>query len=566
MPSNVSGDSRLVDPVHVPAPRQDAAPAGDGWWRSAAIYQVYVRSFADGNGDGVGDLAGIRAHLGYLRDLGVEAIWFTPWYPSPMADAGYDVADYRAIDPAFGTLEEADALIAEAHGYGIRIIVDIVPNHVSDQHAWFQEALRCEPGSPQRARFWFRPGKGEHGELPPTQWQSIFGGPAWTRTVDADGNPGEWYLHLFAPEQPDLNWGEPAVRAEFEDVLRFWLDRGADGIRIDSAALLTKDAALPDVGPDPDAADPHPFTDRDDVHDIYRSWRALSDTYPGERILIGEVWLPDPVRFARYLRPDELHTAFNFEYLRCPWDADRLRQVIDDTLAVHAPVNAPATWVLSNHDVTRHVSRYGRADTSFDFAFRDHETPVDLDLGTRRARAAVLLSMALPGSVYVYQGEELGLWEVEDIPEALRTDPMWVRSGHTDPGRDGCRVPLPWSGTEAPFGFSPPGASSAPWLPQPAAWTDLTARVQAGDPGSMLELYRSALRLRRQLPGLGDGPMEWLESPARVLAFARGGGVRCVVNLSDAPVTLRAHGPVLLASGPVDGDLLPPDTAVWLHH
>jgi alpha-glucosidase len=585
MPSNASGDRSLAAPVHVPtqpatdtalavpvqrvpvpveAPAPVALREGRGWWRSAAIYQVYVRSFADGNGDGVGDLAGIRAHLAHLRDLGVDAVWFNPWYPSPMADAGYDVADYRAIDPVFGTLEEADALIAEAHGYGIRIIVDIVPNHISDKHAWFQEALRSAPGSPQRDRFWFRPGRGEHGEAPPNDWQSIFGGPAWTRTTGPDGDPGEWYLHLFAPEQPDLNWGEPSVREEFEDVLRFWLDRGADGVRIDSAALLTKDASLPDIAADPDGVGPHPFSDRDDVHDIYRGWRALSDTYPGERILIGEVWLPDPVRFARYLRPDELHTAFNFDYLRCPWDAGRLRQVIDDTLTVHAPVGAPATWVLSNHDVTRHVSRYGRADTSFDFAAREHESPVDLDLGTRRARAAVLLTMALPGSVYVYEGEELGLWEVEDIPAALRTDPIWVRSGHTDPGRDGCRVPLPWSGTEAPFGFSPPGATAAPWLPQPAAWKDLTAQVQTGDPGSMLELYRSALRLRRELPGLGDGPMHWLDAPDNVLAFARGTGVVCVVNLSRVAVPLPVPGQVLLASGSVDGDLLPTDTAVWL--
>jgi alpha-glucosidase len=572
MPSNVSGDRQLAAPVQVPAqvPAQQPAQvpaagrAGDGWWRSAVIYQVYVRSFADGNGDGVGDLAGIRAHLAYLRDLGVDAIWFNPWYPSPMADAGYDVADYRAIDPVFGTLAEADALIAEAHGYGLRVIVDIVPNHLSDQHIWFQEALRARPDSVERQRFWFRPGRGEDGALVPNDWQSIFGGPAWTRTVDSAGRPGEWYLHLFAPEQPDLNWADPSVRAEFEDVLRFWLDRGADGIRIDSAAMLTKDAALPDIGPDPDAARPHPFSDRDDVHDIYRSWRTLANRYPGERILIGEVWLPDPVRFARYLRPDELHTAFNFDYLRCPWDADRLRQVIDETVAVHAPVGAPATWVLSNHDVTRHVSRYGRADTSFDFAAREHDSPVDLDLGTRRARAAVLLSMALPGSVYVYQGEELGLWEVEDIPAALRTDPMWERSGHTDPGRDGCRVPLPWSGTEAPFGFSPPGASAEPWLPQPAAWKDLTAQVQSGDPGSMLELYRGALRLRRELPGLGDGPIRWLDAPDRVLAFARDAGFVCVVNLSDAAIRLPVPGSVLLASGPVDGDLLPTDTAVWL--
>jgi glycosidase len=309
------------------------------WWRDAVIYQVYPRSFADGNGDGIGDLAGVRAKLPYLKELGIDAIWFNPWYASPQADAGYDVSDYRAIDPIFGTLDEAEHLIAEAHELGLRIIVDIVPNHVSDQHPWFQEALR----GLGRDRFWFR-------DEPANHWVSQFGGGTWTQVAD-----GQYYLHLFDGAQPDLNWDHPEVRAEFEAVLRFWFDRGADGIRIDSAGLLCKDPALPEV----DAVPVHPFSDRDDVHEIYRSWRRIADEY-GDRALIGEVWLPDPVRFANYLRPDEMHTAFNLDFLCAPWDAAKLHAVIDSTLANHAPVGAPATWVLSNHDVTRHVTRYGR--------------------------------------------------------------------------------------------------------------------------------------------------------------------------------------------------------------
>jgi alpha-glucosidase len=519
------------------------------------IYQVYPRSFADGNDDGIGDLAGIRAHLPYLAGLGVDALWLSPWYPSPMADAGYDVADYRDIDPVFGTLAEAEAFVDEAHGLGLRVVIDVVPNHCSDTHAWFAEALAAGPGSPQRDRFWFRPGRGPAGDLPPTALRSIFGGPAWTRVTEPDGRPGEWYLHLFAPEQPDFNWSNPQVRAEFEDVLRFWLSRGVDGIRIDSAAVIVKDPAL-----DGEAA----YTDRDGVHDIYRAWRRLVDTFPGERTLIGEVWLPDRQRFADYLRPDELHTAFNFDFLCCPWDAARLRACIDETLRAHAPVGAPATWVLSNHDVTRHVTRYGRDDTSFSFAERHEGAPVDLERGEARARAAALLCLALPGSAYVYQGEELGLWEVEGIPAELRQDPMWHRSDHADPGRDGCRVPMPWSGAEPPFGFSTAGD---PWLPQPAEWKDRTVQAQDGDPASMLELYRAALRIRRREQALGHGAMHWLDAPDGVLSFARGtgaAGVTCVVNLSGAAVALPPSEAVLLTSGPLDGGLLPPETAAWL--
>jgi alpha-glucosidase len=518
----------------------------EAWWRGAAIYQVYLRSFADGNGDGLGDLAGLRGRLSYLSRLGVDAIWLNPWYPSPMSDGGYDVADYRSIEPIFGTLAEAEKLIQEAHDLDIKIIIDVVPNHSSDQSAWFQEALADGPGSAARERFWFRPGR-DGG--PPNDWQSIFGGPAWTQVPD-----GEWYLHLFAPEQPDFNWNSPAVREEFLDVLRFWFDRGVDGIRIDSAAVLIKD---PDA--EPDGLDP--YTDRDGIHEIYREWRRIADAYPG-RFLIGEVWLPDQVRFARYLRPDELHTAFNFDFLACPWEASALRTVIDATLATHLPLGAPPTWVLSNHDVTRPVTRYGRADTSFDHGDRKHGMPSDRALGVRRARAAALLAMALPGGVYVYQGEELGLPEVEDIPDGLLQDPIWARSGNTDRGRDGCRVPLPWSGDAPPFGYG-----GAPWLPQPPDWSALTVAAQEVDASSMLNLYRAALRIRRER--LGDGTLTWIPLGEEVLAFQRGSGaadtgLTCVVNLGAEAVRLPAHEHVELASGPVGGGLLPPDTAVWL--
>ena len=550
-----------------PAAQSASGLAGDvrrPWWSSAAIYQVYVRSFADGNGDGIGDLAGVRAKLPYLRDLGIDAIWFTPWYPSPMADGGYDVADYRDIDPMFGTLAEAEQLIDEAAALDIRVIVDIVPNHCSDRHRWFQDAVAAGPGSPERARFWFRPGRGAHGELPPNDWSSIFGGSAWTQTQPDNGPPDEWYLHLFAPEQPDLNWENEDVRKEHEDVLRFWFDRGVAGVRIDSAALLFKDGALPDLDPDSPPS-PHPFTDRDELHDVYRSWRALANSYAGERILIGEIWLEDAERFARYLRPDEMHTAFNFEFLACPWEAERLRACIDSTLAVHAPVGATATWVLSNHDVTRHVTRYGRKDTKFEFAAKTRVTPqVDLELGTRRARAAALLTLSLPGAVYIYQGEELGLPEVEDLPDEVLQDPMFFRSGGTDPGRDGCRVPLPWHGGEAPFGFSPKKATAKPWLPQPRSWGAFSAERQTRHPGSMLSLYREALRIRRGEPALGEGSFRWLEAPDGVLAFGRGEPFAFLLNLSTDPVELPPHDRVLLRSGPLAEGLLPPDTAVWL--
>jgi alpha-glucosidase len=544
--------------------RVEAAPLEEGvddavteWWREAVIYQVYTRSFADANGDGIGDLAGVRDRLPYLRELGIDGLWFNPWYPSPDADNGYDISDYRSIDPAFGTLHEAEGLIAEARALGIRTIVDVVPNHVSDEHPWFRAALDSKPGSPERARFWFRPGRGVNGDEPPNQWQSIFGGNAWTRVAD-----GEWYLHLFAPEQPDLNWTHPDVWEEYENVLRFWFDRGAAGVRIDSAALLMKDPELRNERPDSGPGE-HPFSDRDETHDVYRRWRTIADSYDEPRVLVGEIWLPDADRLARYLRPDELHTAFNFDFLGCPWEAQRIRASIDASLAVHEPVGAPPTWVLSNHDVTRPVTRYGRADSSFAFATKRQGVPTDLERGTRRARAAALLAMALPGSMYVYQGEELGLPEVEDIPPERRRDPMWLRSDGSDPGRDGCRVPIPWAGAQPPFGFSPDGAER-PCLDQPSDWASLTVASETDDPASMLSLYRNGLRIRRTRPW-GPGEFRWLDAGDDSLSFARGDAFVCLVNFGPDPIAVPPGAAVLIASNELEGGALPQDTTVWLH-
>ncbi|MET9797446.1 glycoside hydrolase family 13 protein [Nocardiopsis alba] len=525
------------------------------WWREAAIYQIYVRSFADSNGDGEGDLAGIRERLPDLAELGVDAIWLTPFYVSPLADGGYDVADYRDVDPRFGTLDDFDALLRSAHDLGIRMIIDVVPNHSSSAHRWFREAVAAEPGSPARARYIFRDGKGPDGEEPPNNWKSIFGGSAWTRLQRPDGTPEQWYLHLFDSEQPDFDWTHQEVHDEFDDVLRFWLDRGVDGFRIDVAHGMVKDPALPDIDPDAkadllDGSTTLPYFDQDGVHEIYRRWSALAAEYPGDRALVAEAWVENAERVARYLRPDELHQAFNFEYLTAPWDANRLREVIDGSLAANGAVGATTTWVLSNHDVTRHVTRFG-----------------DGEQGLRRARAATLLMLALPGSVYLYQGEELGLPEVTDLPEESLQDPTWKRSGHTDRGRDGCRVPLPWEGDVVPFGFGPEG--SEPWLPVPEHWGELSRAAQRGVEGSTLELYTTALRLRRELEALGDGSMTWLDSPEGVLCFEREPGVRVAVNLTEAPVELPFSGEVLVDSGPgvktTDDVLrLPAETAVWL--
>ncbi|GGJ06067.1 alpha-glucosidase [Saccharopolyspora subtropica] len=514
------------------------------WWRDAVVYQIYVRSFADSDGDGIGDLAGVRERLLHLQRLGVDALWLTPFYPSPMADGGYDVAEYCDVDPRFGTLADFDALLAEAHSRGLRVLVDLVPNHTSDQHAWFAEALAAAPGSAARDRYLFRDGRGAEGELPPNDWESVFGGPAWTRVPD-----GQWYLHLFAPQQPDLNWRNPQVRADFRKVLKFWLDRGVDGFRIDVAHGMIKHPELPDTGLDKQISllgrGELPYFDQDEVHEIYRDWRELFDSYPGGRIGVAEAWASTSERLARYVRSDELHQAFNFALLEARWSAAGFRAVVDDSLATTAQVGATTTWVLGNHDVQRPVTRYGGGE-----------------LGLRRARAAALFSFALPGSVYVYQGEELGLPEVLDLPDGVRQDPIWERSGGTERGRDGCRVPLPWSGARPPFGFGPAGS----WLPVPGEWARLTVSAQEADPGSVLSTYRDALALRRQHPALGDGGLEWLDAPEGVLVFRRGAGFVCATNFGDSAVELDVPGQLLCRSDAGAGwdGVLPGATTVWL--
>ncbi|MDQ1725525.1 MAG: alpha-glucosidase, partial [Frankiaceae bacterium] len=439
------------------------------------MYEVYPRSFADGNGDGEGDLAGLRDRLPYLKELGVDGIWIAPWYPSPLADGGYDVSDFRSIHPLFGDLEQADAVIRSAHELGLRVITDIVPNHTSDQHPWFLEALRSAPGARARGRYLFRDGRGEDGDEPPNNWISAFGGSGWTRITEPDGSPGQWYLHSFAEEQPDLDWTSPDVLEAFDDILRFWFDRGVDGLRVDAAPALGKRAGLPDAdyGGDPrfltiEWTD-NPHWDVDEVHEVFRRWRRVADEYSartgGERIFVAEAVVSGAERLSNYLRPDEMHTAFNFPYLKAAWEAGALRAVIDSTLEQFVPIGVPSTWVLASHDEVRLVTRYGRRTTS-SAHFADGQGEVsDPVLGTRRARAAALLMLALPGSAYIYQGEELGLPQVDDLPDEKLQDPVFKRTGGAMRGRDGCRVPLPWSGEHPPFGFSPDGTE--PWLPQP---------------------------------------------------------------------------------------------------
>ncbi len=548
------------------------------WWREDVIYQIYPRSFADSDGDGMGDLPGATSRLGYLRDLGVDAVWLSPFYTSPQADAGYDVADYRDVDPRLGTLADFDQLMARATELGLRVIVDLVPNHCSDEHPWFQAALAAGPGSPERARFHFRDGRGHNGSLPPNNWMSVFGGPAWTRVVGPDG-PEQWYLHLFDSKQPDWDWTNPQVQAEFESVLRFWLDKGVAGFRVDVAHGLVKEAGLPDhtgeqhalagVSAERDeTAEPlptnsSPYWDQDGVHEIYRSWRAVLDSYAGpQRILCAEAWVTPTERMARYLRPDEMHQAFAFDFLESHWDATQLRDAITRDITALAPVGASCTWVLSNHDVVRHASRLGLDQTlPRPHGITAEDPQPDRALGLRRARAATMAMLALPGAAYLYQGEELGLPEHTALPAEVRQDPAFHRTGGLETGRDGCRVPLPWEADAPGFGFSPTGAS---WLPQPKDWAEYAVDAQLAVPGSTLELYRLLLALRHA-HRLGGGTLDWDDAydPAQVIAW-QNAGVHVLVNLGAAPVTVPVGYRVIACSGQLTADgQVPLDTAVW---
>ena len=547
--------------------------APSAWWRDAVVYQVYVRSFADADGDGIGDLAGLQAQLPYLETLGVDAVWLNPCYPSPQVDHGYDVADYTDIEPAYGDLAAFDELLADVHRRGLHLLLDLVPNHCSDRHPWFHAALAAAPGSPERDRFLFRDGRGTEGEEPPNNWQSVFGGPAWTRVTEADGAPGEWYLHLFDAGQPDFNWRNPDVGDLFEDVLRFWFDRGVDGFRIDVAHGLIKHAKLPDwdrLAP----VGPAPMWNQPDVHEVYRRWRRVADSYVGRDLtLVGEIWVPRVEDLALYLRPDELPQAFYFDLLTQPWRAAGVQHAIQQGLAHIADAGAAVTWTLSNHDVHRTVTRYGQdqsavvADNEDPAAATRFRGPVDLAQGRRYARAAILMLLALPGSVYLYQGEELGLPEVLDLTLEARQDPVVLRSGGEMLGRDGCRVPLPWVHDEPSFGFSlGEDEPESPWLPQPAWFADYAADRELADASSFLSLYRRGLELRRPYFSGPSAALEWIEIDGRSDAFAfRRGTSVCAVVFGDEALELPASwGEVVLASAPVDQREASGGSAVWL--
>lgn len=678
------------DPVVAAATETQLDPADDTWWRTAVFYQVYPRSFSDLDGDGIGDLAGVIDKLGYLELLGVDAIWLNPIMRSPMADHGYDVSDPRDIDPLFGDLATFDELVAEAHDRDIRVTMDLVPNHSSDQHPWFTEALAGEPGGPERARYIFRDGRGHDGDEPPNNWPSVFGGPAWTRITEADGRPGQWYLHIFAPEQPDLNWDNPEVFDDLEQTLRFWLDRGVDGFRIDVAHGMAKPDGLPDM----DIESVGLLQNDDDdlrfnnpgVHDIHRRIRTVLNDYPGATT-IGEIWVDDNTRFAEYLRPDELHLGFNFRLAKADFDPDSIRSAIENSIAAVQSVGGVPTWTLSNHDVEREVTRYAQLvadrrapdalpaptpagapatdlptdtpdapqvddvdaatesespadvaddesstaaedgglaaivdDTGHDdtddspdadspdaaeprtevegdtelvddyfgtaatdpASLDDHDVPLslsdelaasevhtaapdltdsDIERGILRARAMMMVELALPGAVFIYNGAELGLPNVDDLPDDVLQDPVWERSGHTERGRDGCRVPLPWEGAEPPFGFS---VGTETWLPMPASWSRFTVESQLEDIGSTLSLYRQAIELRYERAEFAGDEVEWYGAPEGCLAFRRSTGhLICAINASEVPVPLPP-GEILLVSSPLVDGYLAPDSAAWL--
>ena len=538
------------------------------WWHRAAVYQVYPRSFRDGNADGLGDLVGVIDGLPYLAALGIDALWLSPFYPSPLRDSGYDVVDPRGVDPIYGTLADAQRLIDEAHARGLRVIVDVVPNHVSSDHPWFVAALNAAPGSVERERFHFRDGRGPDGSEPPSNWMSWFGGTAWERTTEPDGTPGQWYLHTFDPSQPDLNWSNPEVRADGLATLKFWLDMGVDGFRVDVALGLAKDTTFPDLDDaegitlalrmDLDDGSEEamarrrkvansPCLDRDEVQDIYREWRALMNEYPGDRMAVAEAWVP-PERAARYVAPDTLHQIFNFDFMSVPWDIARIRQVIETTMANLAIVKAPPTWALSNHDTPRVPTHLGGGE-----------------LGLARARCMALLAHALPGAVYVYQGEELGLSDV-DLPDDARQDPVWLRTKGAQKGRDGARVPLPWHADAPPYGFTE-RTDAELWLPQPVDWAALTADAQTEDPDSTLSMYRTLLRLRHAHPGLQGFEVRLPDAAPGVLVVERDAGFACIVNASDADIS--EPGVLLARSGKDVREragrvTIPPNAGAWV--
>ena len=545
------------------------AKPGSQWWRSGVIYQIYPRSFADSNGDGLGDLKGITSRLDSLAALAIDAIWLSPFYSSPQKDAGYDVSNYVDVDPLFGTLADFDELLDKAHSLGLRVMIDLVPNHSSDQHHWFQKALASEPGSTERAFYHFKDGKGDGGQLPPNNWVSMFGGPAWTRVTEKDGKPGQWFVHLFDSSQPDLNWANPEVQREFENILRFWLDRGVDGFRVDQPHAMAKAPGLPD----------HPYVEeagagfiegrenppmwfQEEVHEIFRNWRKILESYPGDRAMCGEAYVYPLSKMANWVRPDEFHQTFNFRFLDAGWDPKRLVEAINESFVAFDGVGAPSTWVLNNHDVIRHASRfggdYGRA-TASDGVGVNQPQP-DAKLGLKIAKGATLFMLGLPGASYLYQGEELGLPEHTTLENKYRQDPTFARTNGQRVGRDGCRIPLPWVPEGNSSGFSESGKS---WLPQPSSYKELARSIQEKNPESTLSFYKTALGLRKQL-GLGEGSFGWLagHQGPETLGYENS-GVKVLYNFGVQPVDLSSFE-ILISSQPLSGKQLANNQCAWI--
>jgi alpha-glucosidase len=545
------------------------ATRGSEWWRSGVIYQIYPRSFADANGDGIGDLKGIEQKLDSLSALGIDAVWLSPFFTSPQNDAGYDVANYVDVDPLFGTLADFDSMLAKAHSLGLRVMIDLVPNHTSDQHQWFQKALAAGPGSPEREFYHFKDGLGENGELPPNNWVSMFGGPAWTRMIEKDGTPGQWFVHLFDSSQPDLNWSNERVQEAFEDIFRFWLDRGVDGFRVDQPHAMAKAKGLPDHPYVSEAGagfiegrENPPMWFQEEVHPIFRRWRKILESYEGDRAMCGEAYVYPLSLMAQWVRPDEFHQTFNFRFLDAGWDPKKLFDAINESFEAFDGVGAPSTWVLNNHDVMRHRSRfggsYGRA-TASDGVGPNHPQP-DNELGLTIAKGATLFMLGLPGASYLYQGEELGLPENTTLEDKFRQDPTFARTKGTRVGRDGCRVPLPWNESSDSSGFSETGKS---WLPQPESYRGLSRSLQETDASSTLAFYKQALALRKQL-ALGEGSFAWVagHTGPESLAFDNS-GIRVIYNFGKEPIDL-GDAQVLISSQPLISGQLETNSCVWV--
>ncbi len=566
-------------------PTPSSAPITTPWWHTAVVYQLYVRSFADSNGDGVGDLEGIRSRLDHLQQLGIDAVWLTPCFPSPQRDHGYDVADYFSIQPEYGTVEIMDRLVADARARGIKIMMDVVPNHCSSAHAWFQAALAAAPGSPERDRFYFRDGTGDDGSEPPNNWRAWFGGSAWSRVVEADGSRGQWYLHLFTPYQPDFNWDNDDVAQQFDDMLTFWFDHGVEGFRVDAVAVVGKSPGLPDMPPAPPGVrvtdlalyNPHVLF-RPEGHLPWKRWRRLTDAYTAAHpdrpvFFVAEAYSPGrPDRVLEYLHGDEFHQVFSFDLLLAQWTPEQFHKAIADSIDELAPHGVPLVWTLNNHDAQRSVTRYGRADATDPARFSGNnlinsDAAVDVAVGTRRARAATLVVLGLPGAAYLYQGEELGLPEYLDMAPEARQDPIFITTDGRELGRDGCRIPLPWrTAADGSFGFSPAGTTAPPWLPQPSDLGTWSAESEETDPDSVLAFYRAAIARRREVfPTVGA--FEFVDTPRGMVGF-RHGDVTVLLNMTDSPLATppTVHGRLVISSqaGHDDATVVPPDTAVWL--